>query len=259
MSGDETGLYAYGVRRAREAAPLDPALKGVGGADLGHVEVGSLAVLVGAHPLGEVRRTRRAMLAHLKAVEAAMAAGPILPMRFGVVAADAAEIVAVVSPREDELAALLDRHDGLAEFGLRVSWPRDAAMAALARARPDLVERRQALEARGAPSRDAMIALGQQVADALEARRKAAEKALLATLRPLAADTVLRAPEDDVEGLRAEFLLPLDAETRFARAAAEAAEALDFAGGAQPTVRLVGPAPAYNFVSIHLDRPAEAA
>jgi hypothetical protein len=247
-----SALYAYGVRRAADAAPLDPDLRGVGGGAFFHLPVGDLAVLAGEHDGSELRRARRHMLAHLKVLEAAMAAGPILPMRFGVIAASPEEIVAVIAPRADELRALLDKLEGCAEFGLRVSWPREAAMAALARARPDLVERRMALSAAGGADRNALIALGQAVADALEDRRKAAERALVATLRPLAADHVLRAPEDDVEALRAEFLVPLSKEESFAKAAEAAAAALDFAGGAAPTIRIVGPAPAYNFVSLHL-------
>ncbi len=253
-----SAVYAYGVRRTADAAPLAHALAGVGGGALSHIAAGPVALLVGAHDGGEIRRTRRNMLAHLRVLEAAMAAGPVLPMRFGVVAASAEAAAAVAAPRAEELALLLDRHEGLAEFGLRVSWPREAAIAALAAARPDLLERRCRVAALGGADRDAMIALGQAVADALEARRKAAERALIDRLRPLAADHVLRAPEDDVEALRAEFLLPVEAETGFAEAAESAAEALDFAGSARPTIRLVGPAPAYNFVSLHLDQPAAA-
>jgi len=252
-----TGLYCYGIRRAADAAAFAEGVEGLAGAALSHVASGPLAMIVSPHDLGTVRRARRNLRAHLRALEAAMADGPVLPMRFGVVAEDEAAVAATLAPREAELAGLLERHDGLAEFGLRVSWPRDAALAALSAARPDLAERRRALGTR-APQ-GALISLGQAVSDGLESRRKAAERALLARLRPLAEDHVLHPPSEDVEALRADFLLAKGAQDGFARAAEEAASVLDFAGDAPPRIRLVGPAPAYNFLSLHLDRPAEAA
>lgn len=254
-----SGLYAYGVQRAEQAQPLDAGMTGLDGAPLSHVDAGGLAVLVSPIAVGEVRRTRRNMLTHLRLLETAMASGPVLPMRFGVIADDAEGLRAVIAPRRSELAALLDRHDGHAEFGLRITFPRDPALAALTAARPDLAARRAALAAEGIRARDALITLGQHVADGLEQRRKAAERTLMAHLKPLAADFVLRAPEDDVEVLRAEFLLPLSQADAFAAAATAAASALDFAPGTVPEMRLVGPVPPYNFVSIHLDRAAAAA
>ena len=253
-----SGLYAYGVQRAAQAQPLDGAMTGLEGAPLDHLDAGGLAVLVSPIEASEVRRTRRNMLTHLRLLESAMQSGPVLPMRFGVIADDAEGLRAVIAPRAAELAALLDRHDGHAEYGLRIAFPREPALAALAATRPDLAARRTALAKAGAAARDALITLGQQVADGLEQRRKAAERALMARLKPLAADFVLRAPEDDVEVLRAEFLLPVAREAAFAAEAATAAEALDFAPGAAPEIRLVGPVPPYNFVSIHLDRAAAA-
>lgn len=255
-----TAAYAYAVMRGADAAaPAD--VQPLGGGPLSIARAGGLAVLIGEIPPGEVRRTRRNLLAHLRVLEAAMAQGPLLPMRFGVVADDAEAVAAAIAPREAELSALLTAHDGLAEYGLRVSFPREPALAALGRARPDFAAARARIMA-GRASAEAqmeLMELGRRVAEALDDRRKQAQRALLAALKPLARDHVLRAPEDDVEALRAEFLLPVADEAAFAAAAETAAAALDFAGDAAPTLKLVGPAPAYNFVSLALDAPAQAA
>jgi hypothetical protein len=227
-------------------------------ATLDVVSAGGVAVLVGPVSVVEVRRTRRNMRAHLQVLEAAMTAGPLLPMRFGVVAADADAVRAAVAPRSDELQDLLRRHAGLAEFGVRVRFPREAALAALAQARPDLAKRRAEILAAGQSlsAHQAMMELGRQVAEALDTRRKRAERAMLSALVPLADSHVLGAPEEDVEALRAEFLLPLAEQAGFERAVAEAAAHLDFAPGAEPAIHIVGPAPAYNFVSLALDAAA---
>lgn len=251
-------LYAYGVQRAAEAKRPAEDVVGLGGGALEHVTAGDLSVLVSPVGDGEIRRTRRNMLTHLRLLEGAMRAGPVLPMRFGVVAESPDALRRVIASRAADLAALLDRHEGHAEYGVRISCPRRAAMMALAAARPDLATRHKALAARGPGARDALITLGQQVADALEARRKTAERALMDRLKPLATDFVLGAPEDDVQVLHAEFLLRTDAVPAFEAEVAAAAATVDFAGDEPPAIRLVGPAPPYNFVSIHLDPDADA-
>lgn len=251
-----TALYAYAVMRAADLAAGAPDVTGLTDGALRAVSVEDVAVLVGPAPDGEIRRTRRFLLAHARALEAAMARGPLLPMRFGVVAADDAAVSAPVSRRLPELRALLARHDGRAEYGARVSFPRDAALAALGRAEPGFAARNARLaQMGGTDAHMARVDLGRAVAEALDRRRKTAERALMATLKPLAEDFVIRTPEDDVEALRAEFLLPIAQEAAFAAALAAAALACGFAGDATPTVKLVGPAPAYNFVSLSLDAP----
>jgi hypothetical protein len=181
-------------------------------------------------------------------------------MRFGVVADDAAAVAAAVTPRGAELRALLDRYQGCAEYGVRVDYDRPAALAALGAARPDFARRRAELVGRaGADAQMALMNLGREIAEALDARRKSAERAILAALKSAVCDHVLRAPESDVEALRAEFLLPVAEEAAFLAAVDAAAAAANFAPGPAPTVRVIGPAPIYNFVSLSLDAAAAAA
>ncbi|MCT4373410.1 GvpL/GvpF family gas vesicle protein, partial [Yangia mangrovi] len=58
-------------------------------------------------------------------------------------------------------------------------------------------------------------------------------------------------PEDDVQALRAAFLLPEAGVEAFSHAAEQAASACDFAG-TPPLLRLVHPTPPFNFVSFSL-------
>lgn len=249
-----TGLYLYGVMR-------DGAAAGVAGAPLpgaGPVEVvpaGGVAVLASPMPPEAPRRTRRNLLAHARVLEAAMGRGAVLPMRFGVIADDAAALRRSLAPRLGDLHRLLDRFEGLAEFGLRVGWPREAALAALAAARPDLAARRAALARRGAAGRDGLIDLGREVAEALAARRAQAQRALLAALSPLAEEIAVAAPETDVEALRGEVLLAPAREAAFLAAVEAAARALPVAPAAAPEIRWVGPSPVYTFATLTLDRP----
>jgi len=101
--------YAYGVQRA--ADPRPPAAAGVDGAAVEGVEAAGLRALVSAVPaadFGEDGLRRRLedldwldanARAHEAVLAAAMAGGPVLPLRF-----------ATVFRRRDQLAAVLDRH-----------------------------------------------------------------------------------------------------------------------------------------------------
>lgn len=249
-------VYVYGLVTPGAAASLGPILPGLaalGGApEVSLQDLGPVAALVSAHDGSEVLQTRRNMLAHTRVLEAVMPATTVLPMRFGIVADSPDALAASLAPRGDELTGLLVRFDGLAEYALRIGWDRDVAMRTLVAASPELRARHAALRDKGAEAHYARIDLGRAVAEALDRRRQAAEKTLLATLRPLAKDTILRAPEEDVETLRADFLLPGGAEAGFLAAIEAACARLDFAPGTSPRIRCVGPAPIYNFVSISL-------
>ena len=64
-------------------------------------------------------------MTHQKVVEAVMANGPVLPLRFGNRLQTEAELVDAVASRHDELVAAIERVRGHVEIGLRVI-PRDS-------------------------------------------------------------------------------------------------------------------------------------
>lgn len=251
-----TGLYLYGVMRRNEAVGLEVSPL-PGGGRVEALATEGIAVLASAMPPEAPRRTRRNLLSHTRVLEVAMARGAVLPMRFGVIADDADAMHRSLAPRLGELERLLDRFDGRAEFGLRVSWPREAALRALAASRPDLAARRASLARQGA-GHHGMIDLGRDVAEALAARRGLAQRRLVAALAPLADDIAIRAPETDVQVLRAEVLLAPAHEAAFLEGIEAATAALDFAPGAAPEIRWVGPAPVFTFATMSLDRPVAA-
>lgn len=252
------GLYVYGVMRAGDVIPLTAVPVGAG-REGGAVPVsaaafGGLAAIVTPAPEGEIARTRRNMLAHTRILEALMPAGPILPMRFGIVAASAAALTAALLPRETELGGLLVHYAGCAELGVRAAWPREACLAQIAAENPELAALHARAAVAGTGAYQARIDLGRRVADLIEAWRRRMERALLARLAPHARTYSVGAPDTDMTVLRAEFLVDLAGE---AAVLAELA-AWNRDGGGLAEIRCVGPAPIYNFVSLHLDAPQAA-
>jgi len=254
-------IYLYGV-----AMPGGPALEaalreipGVTGPVRVRKVIGGIALLSGAHDGGELLPARRHMLAHTRVLEAAMAVSTILPMRFGSVAEDEKAFLALLRTRADEIAGRVASLRGLQEFGIRIRFPREAALAALLDDEPALAAERDRLAAAASGASFEAAELGRRVAEALVARRDAAADRLAAALAPMARRLLTKPPEEDVEVLRAEVLLQAGSEDAFAMAALDHASRLGFAGQAEASVRLVGPSPAFHFADLALGQNRNAA
>lgn len=248
-------LYLHALLRAGDTGCLAalpgelPRVAGTG--PLRALRFGTLAAAV-ADLVGEPpRAARRSLLAHARLLEAAMELCTVLPVPFGRVLKDEQALADALAGHEARLHAELARFDGRAEYGLRVQGSREGALAAIAAAEPAFAVRSRDLGG-GAEGYQARIALGRAVAERLAERRGRAQSALLRVLAPLADMHLLRAPENDCELLRAEFLLRRQDEERFAAAAAAAVASIGFAAGSAPSVQLVGPAPVFNFCRLHL-------
>ena len=251
-------IYLYGLAEAD--APPDPEivseLVGVTG-PVGTTETSCGWLIHGPHDGTEIPPKRRNMKAHVRVLEALAGDAPLLPMRFGMWADDHAAVDRALIRQSDDIARLFDRVRGRVEVGLRVGLPRDPALARTLAADPALLAERDRLAAAGGHFERAEF--GRRLAEGLDRRRGAAQRLMLEAVRPFCADHVLRAPEDDVEVLSIEALVPRGEEATLAEAALDAARRLDFAGGAEPAVRLIGPVPPYNFVALTLEARAAAA
>ncbi len=119
-------IYAYGICEPQAVGPV-PARPGIGGARLRVLRADGLAVVYSRHRSLRPRPSPPLVLAHERVVEALMARGPVVPLRFGMQLPGEAELAAAIAPRRDELARALDRVRGRAELGLRVFGNEDPA------------------------------------------------------------------------------------------------------------------------------------
>lgn len=256
-------LYLYGALSpetpAEALAHLADLAPIAGGGPPRAVSAGPVLALVSAHAGDPPAQRRRNLLAHTRVLEAAMAAGTVLPVRFGTIAETPDALTHALTTEAVALGDALERLAGHAAFGLRIAWPREAVLAEILAQNPALEAERQRLVGRGAEAHFDKVALGRRVAEALESARRASERRTLAALTPSAKAHAIEAPQSDTETLRAEFLLPDGSDAAFlARVEAEAQEN-PFAPGAEPDIRLIGPTPAYHFVSLSLSATLQAA
>jgi hypothetical protein len=126
----ETAWYVYGVAEAGPA--LDPA------APTELVVDGRLAAIVGRVPLAEFGEERlpemlenrewleqKARL-HEDVLQAAAAAAPVVPLRFGAIYRDREDVRRLLASRRSELEGALERIRGRVELGVKAWVDRDA-------------------------------------------------------------------------------------------------------------------------------------
>ncbi|WAP57938.1 GvpL/GvpF family gas vesicle protein [Streptomyces sp. S465] len=231
-------VYVYGVVRADH--PVPPGRTGVGErpAPVRTLRAGALAAVISDAP-ARLRAKRRDLLAHQDLALALGRDGPVLPMRFGMVAPDEESVRRqLLSSRNDCLAAL-ERVDGRVEMNLK-ALPTETDLGSLVREDPEVSRLRTA--ARRAPGYEASVRLGEAVARGLRRRAAAAAAAVLAELSTVAE---AKAYGPEVEGcvLNVSFLLDRRAERRFHGAV----ERLAAGHRDRVELRLTGPLPCYSF------------
>jgi hypothetical protein len=241
-----TGLYCYGVVRARSARKQ---ADGVQGAPVSAVHSGELAALTSPLPSAErVRARRRDLMKHLEVLSSALESGPVLPFRFGTVFADEDQLVGtLLEGRRDELLGLLREFENLVELNVKAFFKEKVVLEEIIRDRPQIARLRKET-ARGpeAATYAARIELGTLVAGELEARAAREADKILRRLQPLARKVEIDPEPVEHRVLRASFLVERERVPEFdaqmdALAGQEAAR-IDF--------KYVGPLPPHSFVAL---------
>ena len=235
--------YVYGFAPATHPLPID-GLTGVGAdkAPVRLIREGSLVAVVSDAPEG-LRAKRRDLEAHERVLESLCAAGAVMPMRFGMVAADDAMVESELASKAEQYGErLTELHDHV-ELNVKGVHDEDALLGDLLQRRTDLRERNDALLAAGGGGDQERIAFGEQVSAAVEERRKQDSTRLVAQLRPHA--TRLRlGPPVDCCFVNASFLVASADRPAFDAAVATLRDAAD----GYADVRVFGPLPPYSFV-----------
>jgi hypothetical protein len=234
------GIYVYCIVRAGH--PLPPGRGGLGRppAPLRALRAGAVAAVVSAAPASLLAR-RRDLTAHQEVLLSLAAAGPVAPMRFGVLAHDDAALRDELATSEAEHLRALQRLDGRLEMNLKV-FPAEHALADLLRQDPRLLRLRDA--ARAAPGYEASVRLGEAIATGLRRRAARAASRVLRGLAPLAEATA-DGPEVPNCVRNVSFLIRRSELEAFRAEAAAHVSRL----GDQADMRLSGPLPCFSFAS----------
>jgi hypothetical protein len=236
--------YIYGVVSSRSEPPSIP---GIGGAALELISADGIAALASDAPDGELAMGREAMTTHARVLEAAHASGTVLPMRFGLVMDDEAQVVErLLDARHQDLLGQLEEFTGKAELKVRATYEEQPMLREVVTEDQDVARLRESL--RGAP-RDATyygrIQLGELVAQAIERKRERDAGVIIQTLSPLALATELTPPPHERIVVNASFLVDQSTLPAFVAAVERVAE--EQAG--RMRFKYTGPLPPHSFVS----------
>ncbi|MEU7116082.1 GvpL/GvpF family gas vesicle protein [Streptomyces sp. NPDC046182] len=234
--------YVYAITGAEHPLRLNT-LQGVGNppSPLRTVTTGDVAAVVSDAPDG-LRAKRRDVLAHEGVLEALMADGATLPMRFGLLGADDDKVAEALERDGDTYRARLAELDGHVEYNLKAAREEEDLLLEILSGSEQIRQLNERTRS-GAAAQDERIALGELVAAQVAERHSRQAEETMQRLLPTAA-RVARAEPGASHFLNVSFLVPARSTEAFVRAVKDEADRL----GEACTFTLTGPLPPYSFV-----------
>jgi len=234
--------YVYAITGADHPLHLDD-LRGVGDppSSLRTVRTDTLTAVVSDAPPG-LRAKRRDVMAHQSVLEALMADGATLPMRFGLLGPDDVQVAAAldhVGPAYRERLAELDGH---VEYNVKASRDEEDLLREIM-AQSEQVRQLSEQTRSDAGAHDERVALGELVSHEVAARRSREAAEMVSRLEASATRASLGEPGTS-QFLNVSFLVPDETKDLFVRAVQEEAQRR----GDAYAVTLTGPLPPYSFV-----------
>ncbi|REK86952.1 gas vesicle protein [Streptomyces inhibens] len=235
-------VYVYSIVATAHPQRL-AGLDGVGDppATLRAVYADKLSAVVSDAP-EELRPKRRDLAAHQAVQERLMADGTILPLQFGFTATDDAAVRTVLEERADEFTERLQALEGCAEYHLKAGQDEDAMLRQILRESDEARGLNEQIRS-GSTNPELPLALGELVAQEVQARQDRLAAAAVEALRGFAREEVSSRPTGN-DFVSVSFLVDRDHEDGFRTAEKELADEL----GSDFDLRLRGPLPAYSFV-----------
>ncbi|MCA6093255.1 GvpL/GvpF family gas vesicle protein [Streptomyces sp. SCA3-4] len=234
-------LYVYAITSESHPLRLDD-VSGVGDppTTLYTVGEGSLRAVVSDAP-EDLAAGRRDLEAHHTVQGRLWGEGTTLPLSFGFVAPDEDTVRAVLRERGEEFSRALDELSGRVEFNVKAVQNEEALLREVLAGSEQARRLNEATRDGGGTYED-RLALGQLVAQEVQARQESLAAEIVEALRPLTRSEQLSPPSQQYF-LNVSFLVDDDKAEEFSRTGAELAERY----GEVAELRVRGPLPPYSF------------
>lgn len=234
------GVYVYAIIQEGKRLPKKAGGVGSPAAPLRTIRHGQVAAVVSDAP-PKLRARRRDLLAHQDLLMRLADDGPVLPMRFGMVAPDEETVRGQLAVGETDHVAALEYLSDAVEVNVK-ALPAQNGLASLVA--EDTRVRRLRDEVRRRPGYEASLRLGEAVSAALENRAAEAGRRVLRELTPMAR-AVAVGPEVQGCVLNVSFLVNRGDSEAFR----SAAERFGSAHRDHVELRCAGPLPCFSFVA----------
>jgi hypothetical protein len=235
-------LYAF----ASPPLDLPGDLRGLADAPLHVIEHDGLAAVVSPLTSARLRPERRHLAAHQGVLRALTERASVLPVSFGVVVSNAAQLRGLIDAEAAALHEQLEHVRGRVEMAVRLTWDVPNIFAYFVESEPALRAARDALVSTN--SHAAKVAAGELFGKLIAARRHDHQHRVLSAIGDLAADVAIDEPKSEQEVLRVAALVDR------AKLAEFEARVHDIAAAFDTSYRfdLSGPWAPHNFVRLEL-------
>jgi len=246
---DEAGKYVYCIIRSSEEREFGSIGIGGGGQRVYTVHHQDLAAVVSDTPIRIYDPTRENVLAHEFVNETVMRDYTVIPMSFGTIFRTRDDIIELLKSTYKALEDVLHKMKDKIEFGLKVLWDRDQAVARLEDDDEEIRRLKQEIEGNAQSSTYfARMQLGRLVETALEGAANDYVVDIHESLKPVAVASRSNKPIGDRMILNAAYLVDRSREEDFDRVVKELSQRYEDV----LSFKYTGPWPPYNFVNIKL-------
>jgi Gas vesicle synthesis protein GvpL/GvpF len=237
--------YIYGIVAEDQTVPKR---RGIAGGALRLIKSQGLAALVSELREDQLQLGREEALLQASVLEDAMAAGTILPMRFGTVMQNADEVrERLLEPYADSLRAQLGELANKVEVHIRAMYQQDQLLQEVVHANPEIAKLREALRGKSTDATYyAQIRLGELVADAVRHAQESDSRRIVAELAPLATAVEVGEAAHERVAVSASFLLERERLDKFD----EAVERIAKSQAERLRVKYTGPLAPQSFVQL---------
>ncbi|MGZ4524952.1 MAG: GvpL/GvpF family gas vesicle protein [Mycobacterium sp.] len=242
----DRAVYVYGI--VPGDVEVEETAQGIGDppAPVSIVHDGDIAALVSVVAVDHALGTPDDLQAHAKLLDGTAAVAPVLPLRFGAVMTDEDAVAEeLLRGHHDEFAQALEALEGHAEYIVKGRYDEQAFLTRL------LSENEQARQLsediRSMPedaSRNSRMALGELIANAIEAMRNTDTQAVIDALADVASQVNPREPTHEWDAVHVALLVEVERQAELEDVLRE----LNETAGGLMKLRLLGPLAAYDFV-----------
>lgn len=243
IEADE-GCYLYGIVPADFKVP--DGLTGIDDQPIELVPLGDVAGITSVLPTARSLARRADLIAHSRVVDALALQGALIPVRFGALLRDRAELIAdVLEPDGARFSDMLRELTGHSQYTVRVRYDEARVLPQIVAGNPEIQRlRRQTRDLPEDSSYRERVRLGELVATALEARRAEDAELVLSRLETFSTSLAVGEAGGPEQLINVALLVENRRSAAFEQAAEELAEELSD----RAVVKLVGPTAAYDFV-----------
>ncbi|MDP3062240.1 MAG: GvpL/GvpF family gas vesicle protein, partial [Chloroflexota bacterium] len=233
-------IYVYGVVGTAADQEVCGGVAGLDGTSpVGIVAQGGIGCVISAHrgqdPRAVSRETiLRYLLRHQQVVEHVMQGRTVLPMKFGTTLESHEEVRALLAQARHDLGNALDLMLDKVEVEVAATWDINRVLQEVGQGE-EVARAREAIAARGIPTMEDKVQLGQVVKACLDRRRDAYRERMLEYLRPLAIDMTPNALVSEEMVMNVAFLVERARQQEFD----ERVRALDSLFDNQVTFRVI--------------------